>query len=92
MLGKMDDVFEEPRRRRNSSYNKKKETNNQEQSGDIPDADVPVVPWTYKETEELLKDPTFANKFLWGGKDKKNHYFDIFVCGWRLIYLLSYFW
>ena len=61
MSGKMDDVFEEPKRRRNSSYNKKKETDNQEQSGDIPDADDPIVPLTYKETEELLKDPKFAN-------------------------------
>ena len=67
--GKMDNTFEEPRRkRRNSSYNKKQETkkvemfaDNQEQSGDIPDADDPVVPLTYKETEELLKDPKFAN-------------------------------
>ena len=67
--GKMDNnTFEEPRRRRNSSFNKKKETkkvemfaDNQEQGGDIPDADDPVVPLTYKETEELLKDPKFAN-------------------------------
>ena len=59
----------EPKKRRNSSYNKKKETkkiemfpDNPEQAiGDSSDADDPVVPLTYKETEELLKDPKFAN-------------------------------
>ena len=30
-------------------------------SGDIPEVDEPVVPLTYKETEELLKDPKFGN-------------------------------
>ena len=56
------------RKRRNSSYNKKKENKNEmfgespEQStGDIPEVDEPVIPLTYKQTEELLKDPKFAN-------------------------------
>ena len=29
-------------------------------SGDIPEVDEPVVPLTYKETQELLKDPKFS--------------------------------
>ena len=60
---------EPEQKRRNSSYNKKKETpkieifaDNQDQTtGDIPEVDEPVVPLTYKQTEELLKDPKFAN-------------------------------
>ena len=53
----------EPKKRRNSSFDKKKEeTENQELSGgDIPEVDEPVVPLTYKETEELLKDPKFSH-------------------------------
>ena len=52
----------EPKKRRNSSFDQKKlETENQELSGgDIPEVDEPVVPLTYKETEELLKDPKFV--------------------------------
>ena len=55
--------IQEPIKRRNSSFDKKnQETENQELSGgDIPEVDEPVVPLTYKETEELLKDPKFAN-------------------------------
>ena len=59
----------EPKKRRNSSYNKKKETkkiemfpdNPEQATGDSSEADDPIVPLTYKETEELLKDPKFAN-------------------------------
>ena len=65
---KLDDTFEAPKKTRNSSFNKNKEikkdeifADNQEQTGDIPDEDDPVVPLTYKESEELLKDPKFAN-------------------------------
>ena len=69
MFEEKKDITPPPKQRRNSSYNKKKETkkiemfpDNQEQStGDIPEVDEPVVPLTYKETEELLKDPKFAN-------------------------------
>ena len=55
--------IQEPIRRRNSSFDgQKQETENQELSGgDIPEVDEPVVPLTYKETEELLKDPKFAH-------------------------------
>ena len=57
------------KKRRNSSFNKNKETSkieiftdNQDQTtGDIPEVDEPVVPLTYKQTEELLKDPKFSN-------------------------------
>ena len=54
--------IQEPIRRRNSSFDgQKQETENQELSGgDIPEVDEPVVPLTYKETEELLKDPKFV--------------------------------
>lgn len=52
--------------RRKSSYNKKREIPKTEvnedniPTGDIPEVDEPVVPLTYKETEELLKDPKFS--------------------------------
>ena len=51
------------RRRRNSSYEKKGNNaeveNFGETGGDIPEVDEPVIPLTYKQTEELLKDPKF---------------------------------
>jgi len=64
-----EEKSEAKKRRRNSSYNKKKETkkiemfpdNPEQATGDSSDADDPIVPLTYKETEELLKDPKFAN-------------------------------
>jgi len=52
--------------RRKSSYTKKREIPKTEinedniPAGDIPEVDEPVVPLTYKETEELLKDPKFS--------------------------------
>jgi phosphatidylinositol-3,4,5-trisphosphate 3-phosphatase/dual-specificity protein phosphatase PTEN len=63
-----NEISQPVKKPRNSSFDKKKETkkvemfadNTEQNTGDIPEVDEPVVPLTYKETEELLKDPKFA--------------------------------
>ena len=64
----VDEILPTPRKRRRVSFHKKKESvdssENIEQAntitGDMPEVDEPVVPLTYKETEDLLKDLKFA--------------------------------
>ena len=62
---KMNEILTPPKKERRNSFNKKEvidssDNNEQTNSGDIPEVDEPVVPLTYKQTEELLKDPKFA--------------------------------
>ena len=53
-----------PAPKRKNSFDKNKENQilrggHEGGSGDIPEVDEPVIPLTYKQTEDLLKDPKF---------------------------------
>ena len=54
-------MFSEIQEPTNQEKNNQEKTNQEQSTGDIPEVDEPVVPLTNKETEELLKDPKFAN-------------------------------
>ena len=48
-----------PALKRRDSFDKNDGESLEGNGGDIPEVDEPVVPLTYKQTEELLKDPKF---------------------------------